>query len=100
MKTEIIIHASDYAIESESIGYLVKKNIEWKLDIYIKKHNKWETPVRLELSLEREKNHKAKGKLVISFSSHAWRSEREDFDNVQDLVNHLFTHIKDQLSSK
>ena len=98
MSTEVIIHAPDYAVERESIGIIVEKNLQWKIDTYIKKHLKWDDLVRVELTLKREKDTQASGKLVIAMAGKSYRSERENFDNVHDLVNHLFTHLKDQLA--
>lgn len=98
MKTEIIIHAPDHSVEKESISIIVEKNLQGKIDTYIRKHAKPESTIRVELSLKRENDNQSAGKLIISFEGKSWRSERENFDNVHDLVNHLFTHLKDQLA--
>lgn len=98
MSTEVIIHAPDYTVERDSINIIVEKNLHWKIDSYIKKHNKWDDTVRVELTLKRENDKQAAGKLIITISGKSYRSERENFDNVHDLVNHLFTHLKDQLA--
>lgn len=98
MSTEIIIHAPDYNVERDSINIIIEKNLQWKIDSYITKHNKWDEQVRVELTLKREKDSQATGKLVITIAGKSYRSERENFDNVHDLVNHLFTHLKDQLA--
>lgn len=98
MSTEVIIHAPDYTVERDSINIIVDKNLHGKIDSYIKKHNKWDDTVRVELTLKRENDKQAAGKLIITISGKSYRSERENFDNVHDLVNHLFTHLKDQLA--
>ncbi len=98
MNTEIIIHAGDYHVERESIETIVQSNLTGKLDSYIRKLDKWESPVRVELTLKREKDNQSTGKLIITVDGKAFRSEREKFDNLHDLVNHLFGHIKDQLA--
>ncbi len=95
---EIIIHAADYPVEKESISILIEKNLAWKMDSYIKKHEKPNSPVRVELTAKREADGKASGKLILSVGPKSYRSEREHFDNLADLVNHLFTHIKDQMA--
>jgi hypothetical protein len=53
---EIIIHATDYPVETESIHILIDKNLSGKMDSYIKKHEKPNSPVRVELTLKREKD--------------------------------------------
>ncbi len=98
MSTEIIIHAPDYTVERDSISIIIEKNLQGKIDSYIKKHNKVDESVRVEITLKREKDTQASGKLVVTIAGKSFRSERENFDNVHDLVNHLFTHLKDQLA--
>jgi hypothetical protein len=95
---EIIIHADDYPIERDSLDILVEKNLAGKMDSYIKKHEEPSSPVRVELTVRREKNEKSSWKLILSVGPKVYRSEREHFDNLADLVNHLFTHIKDQMA--
>jgi hypothetical protein len=97
MNTEIILHATDYPTERESIMIIIEKNLSGKLDRYIKKYHKSEQLVRVELTLKKENDNQAAGKLMITISGKTYRSERENFDNLHDLVNHLFGHIKDQL---
>jgi len=53
---EIIVHAADYPVEAESIRILIDKNLSGKMDSYIKKHELPNSPVRVELTLKREKD--------------------------------------------
>jgi hypothetical protein len=66
MNPEIIIHASDYPVEKESLEIIVEKNLNGKMDSYIKKHEKPNSPVRVELTAKRESDGKATGKLILS----------------------------------
>ncbi len=96
---EIILHVADYnEVVKESIGIYINKNLAGKMDSYIKKHEKPNSPVRVELTVKKEKDGKASGKLVLSVWPKAYRSEREKFDKLDDLVNHLFTHVKEQMA--
>ncbi len=95
---EIIIHAADYLVETPSLRILIEKNIAGKMDTYLAKLTKWGEALRIELAVHREKNDQAGGKLVITAGTKSYRSERENFDNLADLVNHLFTHVKEQLA--
>lgn len=64
---EIIIHAADYnEVVRESIGIYIDKNLSGKMDSYIKKHEKPNSPVRVELTVKKEKDGKASGKLMLS----------------------------------
>jgi len=95
--TQVIIHAAEYAVERESIEIIIYNNLTGKLDSYLKKLHKSENPIRVELTLKRENDGQSAGKLVITIDHTSYRSERENFDNLHDLVNHLFGHIKDQM---
>ena len=95
---EIIIHAADYPVEKESLHILIEKNLAGKMDSYIRKHEKPNSPVRVELTVKKESDGKATGKLVLSVGPKSYRSEREHFDSLSDLVNHLFTHVKEQMA--
>ncbi len=95
---EIIVHASDYPVEKESLYILIEKNLAGKMDTYIKKFHKEWSPVRVELSVKKEPDHKASGKLTITLGGTPYLSKRENFDNLADLVNHLFTHLKEQMA--
>lgn len=98
MNTEIIIHATDYAVEKDSLKIYIEKNLAWKMDAYIKKYAKEDTWVRVELTVERENDKQHSWKIVITMDWETYRSKRENFDNLADLVNHLFDHVKIQLS--
>ncbi len=95
---EIIVHAADYPVERDSIHSWIESNLSGKLDSYIKKHEKPNSPVRLELTLKRESDGKATWKIALSVWPKTYRSVREHFDNLNDLVNHLFTHLKEQMA--
>ena len=97
MNTEIIVHAAAYDVERDSIDSWIESNLEGKLDSYIRKHEKPNSPVWVELTLKRESDGHT-GKLVLSVGPKSYRSEREHFDSLDDLVNHLFTHVKDQMA--
>lgn len=96
---EIILHASDFSEETrKSLYEYIEKNLTGKLDSYIKKHEKPNSPVRVELNVSKAKEDKYNGKLVLSVWPKPYRSEREAFKDLKDLVMHLFTHIKEQMA--
>lgn len=97
MNTEIIIHASEFTNELEYIRHEIDKALTGKLDVYLKKHTKPEDKIRTELTLNRTKKG-ITGKLEVLFPGGGFRSSREDFEKLDDLLNHLFSHIKDQMA--
>lgn len=97
MNNEIIVHASEFQNEAEFINGEVNKNIVGKLDAYIKKHSKEWDVIRTEITLKRDKAWSS-GKLEVSFPGHSYRSARENYTKLDDLINHLFVHIKEQMA--
>lgn len=97
MTTEVIVHASEFSNEIDFIRYEVDKALIGKLDVYIKKYVKEDDKLRLELTVTRTKKG-ITGKLDLSFPGGAFRSQREDFEKLDDLVSHLFSHIKEQMA--
>ncbi len=104
MKTEIIVHAPEFVTEREFIETEIGKNMNGKLDSYLKKYTNPDAECRLEVTLTRTKkddNHKDPefdGKVVLSVDGNSFRSEREGFKRLDDLVSHLFTHVKEQMA--
>jgi hypothetical protein len=97
MNTEIIIHASEFQNEAEFIKNEIDKNLTGKLDAYIKRQAKETDIIRVEITLSRDKLWST-GKLEISFPAHSYRSSRENYAKLDDLINHLFIHIKEQMA--
>lgn len=99
MELQVKIHVDAHLEESrEVIDRLVEANLNNKLDSYLKKFNKDDAEGTLELTLEKNKKGEFNGKVQATFDGNSFRSEREDFKNLDDLVNHLFDHIKVQLA--
>lgn len=64
--TEIIVHASDFSNEmKKSLYEYAEKNLTGKLDSYIKKHEKPNSPVRVDLTVEKEKDGEYRGKVIL-----------------------------------
>ncbi len=95
--TEIILHAVEFQNERGFIEWEINKNLRGKLDTYITKHKKEDGKIRVEVTLVRGK-HGINGKVHITISGQSFHVEREDFEKLEDLINHLFSHLKDQLA--
>lgn len=99
MNHEIILHAPDFSDAMKtSLHEYIEKNLSWKLDSYIKKHEEPNSPVRVDVTVGKEKDGEYHGKIILHVGPKMYRSERENFSKLDDLVNHLFTHIKDQMA--
>lgn len=98
MELKIQIHAPDEAkavverltwenLDKKIKSYLNKldgENVEWIIDVKVDKNKKWLFD----------------GSLQIKIDWKSFRYEREDFKNLDDLVNHLFDHFKEELAKK
>jgi hypothetical protein len=96
MTHEIIIHATEFQNEADYIHREVEANLTGKLDAYLRRTAKEDDKIRTELTLTRDKLGTT-GKLEVSFPGHAFRSSRENYAKLDDLINHLFVHIKEQM---
>lgn len=97
MNLEIILHASEFENEKEFLHREIEKNITGKLDSYIRSHlTEMNDVVRLEAFFERAKTG-FDGKMTLTLPDTTVRSSREGFEKLDDLVSHLFTHLKTQL---
>lgn len=94
---EIILHAEQFPNEREFLLAEIGKNLTGKLDVYLKKHVKEGDKIRVEVSITPDKKGK-NGKAELSFPGGAFRSARENFEKMDDLIHHLFSHLKDQLA--
>ncbi len=98
MNTQVIVHADEFGNERGFIDHEISKNLSGKLDAYIKKYEKPDAEGRLELTLGHTKNGEFSGKLSLSVDGKTFRAERNDYKKLDDLISHLFTHIKEQLA--
>ncbi len=102
MELKIIIHTNDAVEQSkEVIERLVQTNLNSKVSGYLKKYeDKKDAEGSLELKIEKNKKDLFNGKLLAKLDSDEFIFEREDYENLDDLINNLFKHLKEELSSK
>lgn len=79
---------------------LVEENLTGKLDNYLQKFNAPNIEWELALTLEKNKKDLFNGSLQILIDGKNYRYEREDFKKLDDLINHLFEHFKEELARK
>lgn len=93
------LHIGENLLESkEVIERLVNENINNKLDNYIKKFNKENSEWIIDFKIDKDKKWLFLAKIQANLDWQDFRFEREDYKNLDDLVNHLFEHFKEQLS--
>ena len=102
MELKIILHVNDAVEQSkEVIERLVQTNLKSKVSAYLKKYEeKKDAEGTLELKIEKNKKDLFNGKLIANLDSDEFIFEREDYENLDDLINNLFRHLKEELSAK
>ncbi len=99
MEIQIKIHVGDELIDSkEVVERLVWENLNKKLDNYLNKFNKNDAEGIIEVSLDKNKKNLFYGKIQANLDGKVYRFEREEYKNLDDLINHLFDHFKESLS--
>lgn len=81
------------------IERLVDENVEGKLDAYLKKFKEG-TECALDVRISGNKKGNFNGSVQLDADGIKYRSERDDYKKLDDLINHLFDHVKEQLSKK
>lgn len=102
MELKIVIHVNDAVEQSkEVIERLVSTNLESKVSAYLKKYeDKKDAEGTIEIKIEKNKKDLFNGKLIANLDADEFIFEREDYENLDDLINNLFRHLKEELSSK
>ena len=95
------IHLSGEWVSKEVVERLVKENLENKLDNYLAKFDsKTDAESTFELYVNTNKKWLFDGKLMVNLDGKSYRYEREDYKKLDDLVNHFFDHLKEDLAKK
>lgn len=101
MEIQIKLHVGNDLTESkEVIERLVWENLSKKLDQYLNKFDKQDAEWTIDLTIEKNKKGLFDGKVQANLDGDSYRFEREDYKNLDDLINHLFDHFKEALSNK
>jgi hypothetical protein len=99
MEIQIKIHIWNELTESkEVVERLVSENLNNKLDQYLNKFDKDDAEGTIEITTEKNKKWLFDGKVQANLDWTNYRFEREDYKNLDDLINHLFDHFKEALS--
>lgn len=98
MELKIQIHAPDEA--KEVVQRLTSENLDKKLGSYLNKLDWEDVEWILDLKIDKNKKSLFDGILQINIDGKSFRYTREDFKNLDDLVNHLFDHFKEELAGK
>lgn len=98
MELKIQIHAPEEA--KGVVERLTWENLDQKLKSYLNKLDGEDVEGNISVKIEKNKKWLFNGVLQINIDGKSFRYEREDYKNLDDLVNNLFGHFKEELSNK
>lgn len=98
MDIQVVVHTNDQEHSKEVIMRLVESNMTTKLDQYLNKFDKPDAQGMVEVTADKNKKGLFNGKVQSTLDGKSFRFEREDYKNLDDLINHLFDHFKQALS--
>ncbi len=102
MELKVITHIWDDLENSrEVIDRLIEENLKNKLDRYLKKfEDKKDAECVIDFKVDKNKKDLFNWVLQANLDWESFRYSREDFKKLDDLINHLFDHLKEDLSNK
>lgn len=99
MELKIILKVwTELENSKDVIDRLIWENLNKKLDQYLNKFDKDAAEGILDVNIDKNKKNLFDWKIQANFDWNSYRAQREDFKNLDDLINHLFDHLKLQLS--
>lgn len=100
MELKVQIHLNEQMQnDKEVVDRLVETNLNSKVSGYLKKYESKQDAVwTIDLKLEKNKKDLFNGKLIAELDRDEFVFEREDYDNLEALINNLFKHLKEKLS--
>lgn len=98
MKLNTQIHAPDEA--KEVAERIFQENLDKKIASYLNKFDKEDVEWNIDLNIEKNKKWLFNWRLKINIDWKSFIYEREDYKNLDDLINHLFDHFKEELANK
>lgn len=98
MNLQTIIHADN--AQKPVVERIVKENLDKKLSTYLKQFEWKDVEWIIDFDVEENKKWLFNWILQINIDWNSYRYSREDYKNLDDLVNNLFDHFKEELSKK
>lgn len=98
MELKIQIHAPDES--KEVVDRITWENLDKKVWSYLNKLDWEDVEWIVDLKIDKNKKWLFDWVLQINIDWKSFRYSREDYKNLDDLVNHLFDHFKEELAKK
>jgi len=101
MELQTKIHVGHWLeLSKEVVERIVEENVTNKMDSYLKQFDKADAECTLELKVDKNKKWLYDATLIANLDREDYRYERQDYENLDHLINNLFKHLKEDLSNK
>ncbi len=99
MELQVIVHTGkELEVSKEVVERIVNENINTKLDHYLNKFQKDDAKGMIEVKVDKNKKGMFDGNIGAKLDGKSFHFSREDYKNMDDLINHLFDHFKEAMS--
>jgi len=99
MEPQIIIQIDNSAEHDREVIHRLVEMAMGKVDSYLKKYeNKPDATLRIEVFIKKNSDGSFHGKLHANIDGQIILFDRENFWKLDDLINHAFQHMKEQLT--
>ena len=98
MDIQVKMHTNEEVHTKDVLTRLLEINMSTKLNNYLNKFDKEDAEGTIDVTVDKNKKWLFDGKIQANLDGNSFRFEREDYKNLDDLVNHLFDHFKQALS--
>jgi len=99
MNLQTVVHAGkEIEVSKEVVERIVEENVNTKLDHYLNKFKKDDATGIIEVKVDKNKKGLFDGSIGANLDGKSFHFSREDYKNMDDLINHLFDHFKEALS--
>lgn len=99
MQPQVIVQIDSSAEYDREVIHRLVDTAFGKVDSYLKKYeNKDDATVRIEFFVKKNSDDSFHGKLHANIDGQIIIFDRENFRKLDDLINHAFQHLKEQLA--
>ena len=100
MKINLKISYGNIENDKAVVDRLVSENLSGKLDAYLQKFEGDDVEALVSFGVEKNKQDHFNGTLHANIDGKSFHYAREDYKKLDDLINHLFDHLKESIADQ
>ena len=99
MNLQVNVHVgNDLEQSKEVVERIVDENINQKMDSYLKKFDKPDVVCTIDVKADKMSKGTYEASLHAVLDGQEYHYSREDYENLDHLINNLFKHLKESLA--